>query len=111
MTLTAREEIQYAIRLTKHDGSFRYETHVADGYGTRHPIRSEQEARSVAAMFTESSNPTVVTQRVIVIEDGWQMIPNPVHERWVNIDYDDKGGIRGYDVDRCSCVAPWKHKP
>ena len=33
------------------------------------------------------------------------------HLKWVDVTYDDHGGVLGYSVTKCTCDAPWRHKP
>jgi hypothetical protein len=33
------------------------------------------------------------------------------HIKWIDISYDDHGGVQGYSVTKCTCDTPWKHRP
>lgn len=119
MTTYTTTRTEWAIRTTLSDGSVAYSLSHTPGWGTRFqdaPIPyTEETARydiESTTQFKSDSKPTLVSREVVEVVTEWtEGVTAMDHERWVNIDWTDNGGIRGYDIEHCRCATPWRHRP
>ena len=115
---------QWAVRTTDENGEYTYHASYVRGWGTRFqnppvPYSEETAKADCKNIFRSRNQPIVVHREVVVVEGEWEAdgIPTPPkpepepHERWSNVDWDDRGGVRGYESEPCTCATPWQHRP